>query len=104
MGGNIPEHQSKTRLYLWIKDIALPPTQTLQPSPSKSSYLASTGVAAVTRTRRAGVVPRPQNVIGMSQLSKLLIVCHCYRESDTIIRIISARKPTKEEAQYYEEG
>ena len=44
------------------------------------------------------------NIIGMSQLSKLLIVCHCYRESDTIIRIISARKPTKAETKYYEEG
>ena len=43
------------------------------------------------------------NIIGMSQLSKLLIVCHCYRESDTIIRIISARKSTTEESKYYEE-
>ena len=43
------------------------------------------------------------NIIGMSQLSNLLIVCHCYRENDTIIRIISARKPTKEESSYYEE-
>ena len=43
------------------------------------------------------------NIIGISQLSKLLIVCHCYRESDTIIRIISARKPTKTETKYYEE-
>ena len=42
------------------------------------------------------------NIIGMSQLSKLLIVCHCYRESDTTIRIISARKTTKEEAKFYE--
>ncbi|MCL2079046.1 MAG: BrnT family toxin [Oscillospiraceae bacterium] len=40
-------------------------------------------------------------IIGMSQMSKLLIVCHCYRESDTIIRIISARKPTNAEAGYY---
>ena len=44
------------------------------------------------------------NIIGMSQLSKLLIVCHCYRKSDTIIRIISARKPTKDERKLYEEG
>jgi len=43
------------------------------------------------------------NIIGMSQLTKLLIVCHCYRESDTIIRIISARKPTKAESKYYKE-
>ena len=44
------------------------------------------------------------NIIGMSQLSKLLIVCHCYRESDTIIRIISARKPTTDESKFYEEA
>ena len=43
------------------------------------------------------------NIIGMSQLSNLLIVCHCYRESDTIIRIISARKPNKNESKLYEE-
>ena len=43
------------------------------------------------------------NIIGMSQMSKFLIVCHCYRESDTIIRIISARKPTKTESKLYEE-
>ena len=43
------------------------------------------------------------NIIGISQLTKLLIVCHCYRESDTVIRIINARKPTKEEKKYYEE-
>jgi uncharacterized DUF497 family protein len=43
------------------------------------------------------------SIIGMSQLSKILIVCHCYRENDTIIRIISARKPTKAEIKYYEE-
>ena len=43
------------------------------------------------------------NILGISQLSNLLIVCHCYRENDTIIRIISARKPTKEESSYYEE-
>ena len=43
------------------------------------------------------------NIIGMSQLSNLLIVCHCYHESDTIIRIISARKPNKNESKLYEE-
>jgi len=42
------------------------------------------------------------NIIGMSQMSRLLIVCHCYRDSDTIIRIISARKPTNAETMYYE--
>ncbi len=31
-------------------------------------------------------------ILGFSQTAKLLVVCHCYRESDTVIRIISARK------------
>ena len=43
------------------------------------------------------------NIIGISQMTRLLIVCHCYRESDTTIRIISARKPTREETVFYEE-
>ncbi|MDP2941382.1 MAG: BrnT family toxin, partial [Candidatus Omnitrophota bacterium] len=31
------------------------------------------------------------------------VVCHCLRESGSVIRIISARKATrKEEAQYWE--
>ena len=33
----------------------------------------------------------------------LLLVCHCYRENDRIIRIISARKAKKKEAIKYEE-
>ena len=32
---------------------------------------------------------------------KLLIVCHCYRATDGVIRIISARKATKHEAASY---
>ena len=35
--------------------------------------------------------------------AKMLIVCHCYRSADEIIRIISARKATKTEAQQYNE-
>jgi len=34
-------------------------------------------------------------MVGMSQLLRILIVCHCFREEDSIIRIISARKDTK---------
>ena len=33
--------------------------------------------------------------------ANLLVVCHCYRESDTIIRIISARKATVRETISY---
>ncbi|WP_338049899.1 BrnT family toxin [Pumilibacter muris] len=31
----------------------------------------------------------------------MLVVCHCYRENETVIRIISARKATKNEAKQY---
>lgn len=42
-------------------------------------------------------------ILGISSKANLLVVCHCYRQSDTVIRIISARKATKNESkQYYE--
>ncbi|WP_423055801.1 BrnT family toxin [Bacillus atrophaeus] len=40
-------------------------------------------------------------MLGLSSKANLLIVCHCYRESDTVIRIISARKATRTESEYY---
>lgn len=41
-------------------------------------------------------------ILGESNKANLLVVCHCYRVSDTVIRIISARKATKNEmSQYY---
>lgn len=41
-------------------------------------------------------------LLGMSCKANLLVVCHCMRQSDTVVRIISARKATRnEEAQYY---
>ncbi len=40
-------------------------------------------------------------ILGMSRQANLLIVCHCYREADSVIRIISARKATKNEAHAY---
>lgn len=40
-------------------------------------------------------------ILGMSARANLLIVCHCYRSSDSIIRIISARKATKTESYFY---
>ncbi len=41
-------------------------------------------------------------ILGFSIKANLLVVCHCYRATDTVIRIISARKATKNEAKYYE--
>ena len=42
-------------------------------------------------------------ILGLSNRANLLVVCHCYRASDTIIRIISARKATKTESKQYED-
>ena len=44
------------------------------------------------------------NIVGLSNDLRLLIVCHCYRDDDTIIRIISARKATKFEGKLYGGG
>jgi uncharacterized DUF497 family protein len=40
-------------------------------------------------------------LLGMSDNARILIVCHCILENNTIIRIISARKATKTESNYY---
>ncbi len=40
--------------------------------------------------------------IGMSEQNRLLIVAHTYR--DDKIRLITARKPTRQERKNYEEG
>lgn len=40
-------------------------------------------------------------LLGISSGLKLLVVCHCYREDDMVIRIISARKANKTEQKQY---
>jgi len=40
-------------------------------------------------------------ILGISKMLRLLVVCHCYRENDETIRIITARKATKKEVKYY---
>jgi uncharacterized DUF497 family protein len=41
-------------------------------------------------------------ILGLSKKANLLVVCHCYRASDTIIRIFSARKATSAESRQYQ--
>ena len=41
-------------------------------------------------------------LLGLSSVPNMLVVCHCYRENDEQIRIISARKATKKETVQYE--
>lgn len=40
-------------------------------------------------------------LLGTSFKLQTLVVCHCFRESETIIRIISARKADKDEGEAY---
>ena len=40
-------------------------------------------------------------LLGISSSMRLLLVCHCYREDDAVIRIISARKASARESKQY---
>ena len=40
-------------------------------------------------------------MLGLSSQSRIIIVCHCEQDAGHAIRIISARKATKNERQYY---
>lgn len=40
-------------------------------------------------------------MLGLSSKLRILLVVHCFRESDSTIRIISARKATKNEMKEY---
>ena len=40
-------------------------------------------------------------ILGLSEKLNILLVCHCYREKDEVIRLISARKATKNERKQY---
>ena len=40
-------------------------------------------------------------LIGLSASLRTLVVCHCYREADEVIRIMSARKASKPERTEY---
>ena len=42
-------------------------------------------------------------LLGLSEKTRVLIVCHCYRDDDATIRIYSARKATKTEIKAYKE-
>ncbi|NQU30170.1 MAG: BrnT family toxin [Anaerolineae bacterium] len=40
-------------------------------------------------------------LLGTSFKLKTLVVCHCFRQAETVIRIISARKADRDEEQVY---
>lgn len=41
-------------------------------------------------------------MLGLSSESRMLIVCHCEHNAGSVLRIISARKATKKECEFYE--
>lgn len=43
-------------------------------------------------------------LLGLSRALRVLVVVHAYRETDTVIRIISARKATPQERTAYGQG
>ena len=43
-------------------------------------------------------------LLGLSFRLRVLVVCHCYRESQGVIRVISARKATRKEWEHYAEA
>ncbi len=59
----------------------------------------------------AMIIPDPDHsqdearfvLMGLSARLRTLVVCHCYREDDDVIRIISARPANRAERRQYEE-
>ena len=43
-------------------------------------------------------------LLGMSSAGRTLVVVHCYRDTNSMARIISARKATRKEMRFYEKG
>jgi len=41
-------------------------------------------------------------LLGVSAVLRILVVCHVYRQNDEVIRIISARRATKQEQKQYQ--
>ena len=42
-------------------------------------------------------------LLGLSFTLRVVVVCHCYRSNDEVIRIISARKATAHETKSYKQ-
>ena len=43
-------------------------------------------------------------LVGRSYRLRVLLICHCYREAEGVIRIIAARRATKKERAVYRGG
>ena len=59
----------------------------------------------------ARIIPDPEHsadeerfvLLGMTAHAQIVIVCHCYRENERVIRIISARRADRHEEKGYVE-
>lgn len=59
--------------------------------------------------RNALLIPDPDHskdeerfvILGMSRILRILVVCHCYRQEESVVRIISARRATSDETEEY---
>ena len=64
---------------------------------------------SVFRDERAKLINDPDHsededrfvLLGLSETLRLLVVCHCYRGENHVIRIITARKATTKESKSY---
>ena len=75
------------------------------------SNLAKHGVSAQTvfQDESARLIDDPGHpayedrllLLGYSLQARCLIVSHCYRQSDAVIRLISARRATRQEEEVY---
>jgi len=75
----------------------------------KRHKIAFEEAVSVFSDENALVIPDPDHsaeearfvLLGMSWSLRILVVCHCFRKNDQIIRIFSARKATKAESKQY---
>jgi uncharacterized DUF497 family protein len=78
----------------------------------KKHGIAFAEAQTVFQDENALLIPDPDHsvqeerfiLLGLSDRLKLLVVCHCYRLSETVVRIISARKATTTETRQYRES
>ena len=76
----------------------------------KKHRISFTEASTVFYDDEARVIDDPEHseteerfiILGLSKRANLLVVCHCYKASETVIRIISARKATKTETKQYQ--
>ena len=66
---------------------------------------------SVFMDENARIIPDPEHsdaedrfiLLGISANVRILTVCHCYRQDEKTVRIISARKATNREEKQYQE-